>query len=469
MGYNLAFSNMTSCTALVRSVAGVAKSAVLRFEHILTPEGLEYQKRIEIDSQGIIVHVEDEPGPHFDGWLALPGMPNAHSHCFQRAMVGTGEAAAGADSFWSWREAMYGLAAAITPGEMADVAARAFADMLVAGFTSVAEFHYLHHLPDGTAGAEMAMAVAEGARRAGIRLVLLPVFYQSGGFGKPPEPRQQRFVHRGIEDYLGLLASLRGLPVGIAPHSVRAVAPDVIAELESAAGSILGSGFPRHIHVAEQRCEVSDCLDRYGHSPIRLLSEHVALDRHWNLVHATHATADEIGLVGRSGARVIMCPITEAYLGDGLFDAVTFRRGGGAIAIGSDSNVRIDAVEELRLLEYGQRLKHERRACLATDAGLGRPLWSTVADAGGGALGLPVGRLAPGAFADIVVLDPGSRVLGGLEGDPALDALVTAGGAAEIAAVYVGGRRVAQAGAHRDGDAIAACYRDSMGRLRNRL
>ncbi len=445
------------------------KSAILRFEHILTPDGLECQKRLEIDAAGMILDITDEPGPVFDGWLALPGMPNAHSHCFQRAMVGLGEAATGADSFWSWRESMYGLAAVITPEEMADVAARAFTDMLAGGFTSVAEFHYLHHLPDGAPGEEMARAVADGADRAGIRLAMLPVLYQSGGFGEPPGPRQERFVHRRLDDYLRLLGGLRDLSLGIAAHSLRAVAPEVIAELDGAAETMLGEGFPRHIHVSEQRREVSDCLDRYGLSPIELLAEHVALDGRWNLVHATHATAGEIGLMNRSGARAVLCPITEAYLGDGIFDAVEFIGGGGSMAIGSDSNIRIDAVEELRMLEYGQRLRRERRACLATEQGLGRPLWSAAAAAGGRALGLPAGRLATGAWADLVVLAKDSVVLGGLNGDPALDALVTAGGARDIAAVYVGGRRIVESGIHRQGDAISASYSAALDGLRERL
>jgi len=447
----------------------MATGAILRFEHILTPDGLECQKRLEIDERGLILDITDDPGPQFDGWLALPGMPNAHSHCFQRAMVGLGEAAAGADSFWSWREAMYGLAGTITPEELVSIAARAFADMLTAGFTSVAEFHYLHHLPDGAAGEEMARAVAEGADRAGIRLVLLPVFYQNGGFGRAPDPRQQRFIHRSIDDYLRLLDSLDDLSLGIAPHSLRAVAPAMIAELDNAARRILGDDFPRHIHVSEQRREVVECLDRYGLAPIEVLAEHVSMDRHWNLVHATHATADEISLMNRSGVTAVLCPMTEAYLGDGIFDAVTFHRGGGRIAVGSDSNVRIDAIGELRLMEYGQRLKHERRACLATEAGLGRPLWTTVAQAGGGALGLSAGQLAPGSPADLVVLDKDTSILAGIAGDAALDALITAGSPADIASVYVGGKRLVESGFHWQERLISGDYLAAMNGLRDRL
>ena len=443
--------------------------SILRFRHILTPEGFERHKRLRIDDEGRIIAITDEPGPEFDGWLALPGVPNAHSHCFQRAMVGQGEAATGADSFWSWREAMYGLAGAITPEELADVAARAFADMLLGGFTAVAEFHYLHHLPDGAVGAEMARAVAEGARRAGMRLVLLPVFYQSGGFGEPPSPRQSRFVHRSVEDYLRLLTDLDDLTLGIAPHSLRAVAPAVIAQLESAAREILGDDFPRHIHVSEQRREVTECLKHFGATPIELLDENLSLTRQWSLVHGTHATQEEIRLMAARGVTTILCPLTEAYLGDGLCDVVGLRAAGGRIAVGSDSNVRIDAVEELRMLEYGQRLKGERRGCLATADGLGRPLWNAAGVGGAGATGLPVGMIRPGAFADIVVLDEKSTVLAGLEGDMALDALLTAGSAADIHTVYSGGKAVVSAGRHCREDEIGVAFAATSGALRGRL
>jgi len=384
-------------------------------------------------------------------------------------MIGLGEAAAGEDSFWSWRQAMYRLAGTISPEELAEVAARAYADMLVAGFTSVAEFHYLHHTPDGTPGTDMARAVEAGAQRAGIRLLLLPVFYQSAGFGAPPDSQQARFVHRRLDDYLRLLERLDDLSLGIAPHSIRAVAPEAITALEVGARSVLGEEFPRHIHIAEQRAEVAGCLDRYGVTPVELLHEHVGLDACWSLVHATHATRDEIGLIGRCGAVTVLCPLTEAYLGDGLFDAVSLAADGGKLAIGSDSNIRIDAVEELRLLEYGQRLRSEHRACLATVDGLGRPLWSAAARGGAAAMMMPVGELRTGAFADIVVVREKSRLLSDLAGDEALDALITGGDAREFADVYVGGRRQVAAGEHREEGAISASFTAAMNRLRTRL
>jgi len=440
-------------------------STVLRFQHILTPDGFERQKRLLIDDMGRIESIEDEAGDVYDGWLALPGMPNAHSHCFQRAMVGLGEAAVGEDSFWSWREAMYGLATRIGPEDLQVIATRAFSDMLRGGFTSVAEFHYLHHLPDGSPGIEMAEAVIEGARLAGIRLTILPVLYQCGGFGVVATSRQQRFVHRRIDDYLDLLGRLSGVTLGIAPHSVRAVEPAAIADLESGAREVLGDTFPRHIHVSEQRLEVQECLEFHGKTPIELLAECVSLDHQWNLVHATHATRAETIEMNRAGVTAVLCPLTEAYLGDGLFDATAFLGAGGRVAIGSDSNVRIDAVEELRMLEYGQRLRLQRRACLADATGLGQPLWQLACQGGVAALGQPVGRLEPGGFADLVVLERDSVVVAPLERGQALDGLITAGSAQDIAAVYVGGRRVVDRGEHERESVIGHDYPATIRRL----
>lgn len=453
-------------------------TASLSFEHILTPRGIERHKRLVLDGAGRITAIEDEAGDAFDGWLALPGLPNAHSHCFQRAMVGRGERAVGDDTFWSWRRAMYALAERIAPDDMYAIAARAFADMLRGGFTSVAEFHYLHHLPDGTPGPEMARAIVAAAGDAGIRLLLLPVLYQRGGFAQPARKEQTRFVHRRAEEFIALLETLKdvcrdvatgiypdGSPavsLGIGIHSLRAVAPETIAEVTTAADLVLGARCPRHIHIAEQAGEVEDCRAAHGAGPIELLGRHVDLDPMWNLVHATHASDLELDLMLRADASAVLCPLTEAYLGDGLFPARAFVAGGGRIAIGSDSNVRIDAVEELRMLEYGQRLAHRQRACLATDAGLGAPLWQRVADGGAAALDLRVGRIDAGAWADLVVLDERDTVLGGLAPACALDALVTAGSAAAFSCVYVGGRRLVTDGSHAGEPAIDANYRRTI-------
>src|SRR5215469_1734816 len=417
----------------------------LAFEHLLTPQGILRHQALVVDPEGRILRIEPSAGP-YDGYFAVPGMPNAHSHAFQRALSGYGETPKGDDSFWSWREAMYRLANRVTPEDMFVIAREAFWDMLRGGFTSVAEFHYVHHLPDGRPGAQMGRAVIDAAREVGIRLRLLPVFYQTGGFRQPARDEQRRFVHASAEDFCALLQELHGVDLGIAPHSLRAVPPETLMALVEAARKLTGVDAPIHIHVSEQQREVAECKLAFGTTPISLLAKHVTLDRRWNLVHATHATAEERALMMKSGATVVLCPITEAYLGDGLFAADEYAAASGAIAIGSDSNCRIDAVEELRLLEYGQRLRVQRRARLATQDGLGAPLWRQACAGGAAALGFPVGELAPGKYADLAVLDHHAAALRGHDADSLMDALLIGGGRADITDVYVGGVRRMRAG-----------------------
>ncbi|MCP1727155.1 formimidoylglutamate deiminase [Natronospira proteinivora] len=429
----------------------------LTFRHILTPQGMLNDCAVVVSSSGRIQAIDQLDASRktldYDGWLALPGIPNAHSHAFQRAMSGFGEKPAGEDSFWSWRDHMYRLAAAVTPEQMRIIAEWVFSEMLLGGFTRVAEFHYLHHDPTGARGPEMARAVAEAAATVGIDLKLLPVYYQTGGFDQAPGEGQKRFVHRNVEEFMGLLEQLADLAPGVAPHSLRAVPPELLKDLVSASRQALGPDIPIHIHVAEQRKEVMDCQARHGRAPLTVLADHVELDAHWNLVHATHAGPDELRRIHERGARVVICPLTEAYLGDGFFPAVEYLRLGGGLAIGSDSNCRVDAVEELRLLEYGQRLRRERRLLLADDSGIGAALWQMAATAGARALGEDpagedefAGAIQPGARADLVVLDPDSPALAGHGSETALDALLIGGNRDAIADVYVAGRRHVQAG-----------------------
>ncbi|MDE2273996.1 MAG: formimidoylglutamate deiminase [Gammaproteobacteria bacterium] len=436
----------------------------LSFNYLLTPDGLRADQTLVVDSDGIIEAIESG-GKGAHGFFAVPGMPNAHSHAFQRALSGFGERARGQDSFWSWREAMYRLAARITPEDLLVIARQAFREMLRAGFTSVAEFHYLHHLSDGRSGPQMAQAVIEAARAAGIHLVLLPVFYQQGGFNTPPAECQRRFVHASIEDYCRLLQELRGVPLGIAPHSLRAVALQTLAQLLVQADAAIGSRRPIHIHISEQRREVEECQAAFGRTPIDLLAHTVQLDARWNLVHATHASAAERAHIVQRGATVVLCPLTEAGLGDGLFAAEEYACAGGRFAIGSDSNCRIDAVEELRLLEYGQRLRREQRARLANADGLGAVLWQQACRAGARALGEPLGELAPGKRADLVVLDEQAAPWLGHGPDTLLDALIVGGSRADLAAVYVGGRRAVDHGASAGEDADAREFAATVARL----
>lgn len=426
-------------------------SRELSFEHILTPAGIERHQSLRIDGRGRISAIEPcAPGGPFDGWLALPGMPSAHSHAFQRGMAGHGEAARGTDSFWSWREAMYRLAAGLDADALYALSFQAYREMLAAGFTSVAEFHYLHRRADGERATELIEAVIRAGSDAGIRLAFIPVFYQRAGFGSPAGPGQARFLHRDVEDFLTLVAMYAEHCAGVAAHSLRAVPPEMLADMALGAGELLGADRPIHIHIAEQPAEVEACLAATGRRPVQLLADTVELGPQWSLVHATHADAAERALITASGATVVLCPLTEAYLGDGLFPAAEFAAAGGRLAIGSDSNVRIDAVEELRWLEYGQRLLTGRRGCFADAAGLGGALWRRLAAGGAAALGRAVGTIEVGSFADLVTVDPGHPLFAGATGPGAvLDALVTAGDSRCLEQAWVGGQRNAP---QQDGD-----------------
>lgn len=435
--------------------------ACLHFRHLLTPTGWVRDRAVVVNAGGLIRALEPSSGP-WDGTLAVPGVPNAHSHVFQRALSGRGEARHAEDSFWSWREEMYGLAARIDAETLYAIARQAYGEMLAGGFTSVAEFHYLHHGVDGARGSELAEAVVRAAQDAGIRLRLLPVLYQRGGFGQAPGAAQARFVHEHLEDFLGLLDALRAHDPGLAFHSLRAVAPETFADTLEAVRSVLGREIPVHVHIAEQRREVEDCLAAMGKTPIAALLETASVDRHWSLIHATHARRAELEAVAASGATVVVCPLTEAYLGDGLFPGAQYLADGGNVAVGSDSNTRIDAVEELRWLEYGQRLNDESRARLSDTNGLGKPLWQRVCAGGAQALGLPVGAIAPGQAADFVVLEPDATPLLGHTPESWLDALVIGGSRSDIGAVYMGGKRRVERGEWTDRIPVATRYHAAL-------
>ncbi|MFS0737496.1 formimidoylglutamate deiminase [Sphingomonas sp. 1P06PA] len=404
--------------------------------------------------------------------VAVPGLPNLHSHAFQRGMAGLAETAGpGEDSFWSWRDTMYRFVARIGPDDLLAIAAMAQVEMLEGGFTRVGEFHYLHHDCDGGAfddPAEMAAAVARASGETGIGLTLLPVFYATGGFGGAATgPGQRRFVTdpdgyaRLIEASRIAVGSFPDSVVGIAPHSLRAVTPEMLGEIMP-----LAVDGPIHIHAAEQRREVADCLAWSGQRPVEWLLNHAPVDARWCLVHATHMTAEETGALAASGAVAGLCPITEANLGDGIFPAVDYLAAGGAIGVGSDSNVRIDAAEELRLLEYGQRLRDEGRNRLAGGAGrsTGARLYRAALAGGAQALGVD-GGLAIGASADIVTLDADHPSLVARSGDALIDGLVFGDGRAAIHQVWRHGRLVVDRGRHVARDAIAARFGTTMRRL----
>ncbi|HEY6985121.1 MAG TPA: formimidoylglutamate deiminase, partial [Rhodanobacteraceae bacterium] len=391
-------------------------------EHAWLPDGFADHVRIEVGADGVLTRVAAEPVLRADyalfGRFVLPGMPNLHSHAFQRAMAGLSERQSNPDdSFWTWREVMYAFAGRIGPDELRAIAAQLYVEMLKAGYTQVCEFHYLHHQPDGSPYADpaaMSLALIEAAHETGIGLTLLPTLYMTGGFdGRPLSERQRRFRF-DVDGYLRLLERLRALEsarlrVGIALHSLRAVP-------EAAMRSVLESGLARdcpiHIHVAEQIGEVQDCLAIRNARPVDWLLDHAPVDARWCLVHATHLADAEMRRLAASGAVVGLCPTTEANLGDGLFPLKSFLEAGGRIGIGSDSHISVSAVEELRWLEYGQRLltRHRNIAVSELTDSVGETLWGDALYGGALASGATLGALdagdadAPAARADLCVL-----------------------------------------------------------------
>jgi formimidoylglutamate deiminase len=405
------------------------------------------------------------------GRWALPGMPNLHSHAFQRAMAGLAERRGTSDdSFWSWREVMYAFAERIGPDDLRDIAAQLYVEMLKAGYTRVCEFHYLHRQPDGTPYADpaaMSLALVEAARETGIGLTLLPVLYMTGGFdGRALAPRQRRFG-MGVDAYLALLERLRGLrdtqvEAGIALHSLRAVPPDAMRAVLS---SPLARDCPIHIHVAEQIGEVQDCLAVRNARPVEWLLGHTDVDARWCLVHATHLTTDECRRAAASGAVAGLCPTTEGNLGDGLFPLRAWLDSGGTLGIGSDSHISVSPVEELRWLEYGQRLTTGKRNVAAAPGGsVGETLWQAALDGGARAAGQPA-PLSPGASADLIVLDDAAPLLAARDEASVLDSFIFAGNTPLVRDVMAGGRWAVRDFRHHDEERIAARYRRTVAAL----
>ncbi len=449
-------------------------------EHAVLPEGWSERVLIEIDGDGMIRSLAPgaEPGEaERAAGPVIPAMPNLHSHAFQRAMAGRAERSDGReDSFWSWRQVMYGFVARIDPDALEAIAAQLYVEMAKAGYASVAEFHYLHHDPRGAPyadPAEMSWRILAAAREAGLALTHLPVLYAAGGFGGAPAGAGQRRFLNDTEGFFRIVERVAqaakdapDLRVGIAPHSLRAVPPELLGQAVTQLDAML-PGAPIHIHIAEQMREVEECLAWSGARPVEWLLDHAAVDRRWCLVHATHMTTAETERLARSGAVAGLCPTTEANLGDGFFPAVEYLRGGGRFGIGSDSHISVSPVEELRWLEYGQRLLHRRRALLhgADGGSVGAYLWRSAAEGGARALGFEAGRIAAGCRADLVVLDSRAPVLAGLSGDAAIDAAVFAGNQAPVRDVMAGGRWIVREGRHAREEKVAARYRAALARL----
>jgi formimidoylglutamate deiminase len=368
------------------------------------------------------------------------------------------------DSFWTWREWMYRFAAVLSPEDVHAIARQLYAEMLEAGYTSVCEFHYLHHAPDGQPYAPttaMADAVIEAAREAGIRLTLLPVLYQRGGFdGRPLGEAQARFGHV-LDDYLALLQALRQrenpmLRVGVAFHSLRAVS---LQAMQRVLDALHGQDFPIHLHIAEQVAEVEDCLAIHGRRPVQLLLDEMPVDARWTLVHATHLDAAEVQGIAASGATVALCPTTEANLGDGLFPLRAYLQAGGRWGIGSDSHVSVSPIEELRWLEYGQRLIERRRNRAALQPGsTGEALLAGIAASAAAASGFALGELVAGQCADVIALDARAVTLAGATAADLAGRLLFAGNQPLIESVWVAGQRVVEGGRHRHRDAFRSRY-----------
>jgi formimidoylglutamate deiminase len=440
----------------------------LHFKQALLPGGWSRDVRLSIADRRIAaIHTGVAPSDADERHaIAVPGLSNLHSHGFQRGMAGLTEIrGVSSDSFWTWRELMYRFVARMTPEDIEAITAQAYVEMLEAGFTRVGEFHYIHHEPAGTPYAdiaELAARIAAAAQAGGIGLTLLPVFYAHAGFGgRAPDEGQRRFVNdvdrfaRLIEASRAAVTGCSGAVVGVAPHSLRAVTPDELAVILP-----LANAGPIHIHVAEQMKEVEDCIAWSGRRPVQWLLDHAPVDRRWCLVHATHMTEDETRAMAASGAVAGLCPVTEANLGDGIFNAPEFCGAGGAFGVGTDSNVLIGAADELRQLEYSQRLRLRARNVMATTrtASTGRALFDGALTGGAQALGV-AGGLAVGLAADIVSLDANSPALAGRSGDAILDGWIFGSRCSPVDCVWTSGRKVVTNGRHHQAEQVAAGFR----------
>jgi len=387
----------------------------------------------------------------------LPGLVDAHSHAFQRGIAGlTERSAAGQDDFWRWRDRMYAAALRISPAQLEAIAAMLYSELLAAGYTQVCEFHYLHNDVDGRPyadAAELSRALVRAARRVGIGLTLLPTLYMRSGFSAAGLREDQRRFASTPESVLRIAETVRreaagdGLvTAGVALHSLRAVDVGALRETADAASA---QALPVHIHIAEQQQEVADCLERHGQRPIEWLLRHARVDARWNLVHATQANGDELAALRAAGAAIVICPTTEANLGDGVFDLPAWMGASGRWSLGSDSHITRSWQEELRLLEYSQRLVLRQRnvaARAAVSESTAGALFEGALEGGSAAAGLPLGGLAAGQRADFVVVDTESPALLGIPPDHMLDALVFSSPEARFRQVFVAGREATVAG-----------------------
>jgi formiminoglutamate deiminase len=446
----------------------------LHFATALTPDGWVRDLRVVVAGGLIASASPDTPPEPADERhaIGLPGLANLHSHAFQRGMAGLAEfPGPTTDTFWTWREVMYRFALSLTPEDAEAVAAQAYVEMLEHGFTRVGEFHYLHHdldgQPYGNVG-EMAERIAAAAAGSGIGLTLLPVFYAHSNFGGlAPTAGQRRFIS-GLDTFARLLEASRaavadvdGANVGVAPHSLRAVTPE---ELDAV--SAMAAGGPVHMHIAEQVKEVEDCHAWSGARPVEWLLDHADVGRRWCLIHATHMNPVETAALAQTGAVAGLCPVTEANLGDGVFPAPSFMASGGRFGIGTDSNVRIGVADEMRQLEYAQRLRDRARNVMTTPGkSTGRCLFDSALAGGGAALGAASTGITAGAAADMVSLDADHPALVSRAGDALLDSWIFAAAPGTVDCVWTHGTKRVSAGRHPNRESVRARFAASMQRL----
>ena len=446
-----------------------------RFTSALTSSGWQNDVGISVDKSGVIESVVAgaKDGSLISG-IAIPAVPNVHSHAHQRLMVGLAERAGpGADSFWTWREAMYGFALKLSPDDLEAVAAQAYVEMVKAGFSCVGEFQYLHHQPDGSPydePAEMSLRCVSAAEQAGIAITMLPTLYNYSGFGGQASTAGQRRFVNDADRFLDIYGTLKAVcwanplrQLGISPHSLRAVTPELLKTVLDG----IDDNARVHIHVAEQTKEVDDCLAWCGKRPVEFLLDQFDVSNRWCAIHATHVTAGETQRLAKSGAIAGLCPTTEANLGDGIFPADSFMKQGGVIAIGSDSHITISPAEDLRMLEYSQRLRDRTRNSLASGAGAstGRTLFDAVLIGGAACLDSPSGAIAAGKRCDIAVLDDDHPAMLGRAGDSALDTWIFSAGNSAVKDVIVGGAHVVKDRRHINEDRIQKKFAETVRRL----
>ena len=448
-------------------------------EKALTPTGWQNDVSVTLGANGKIVNVKagTKPAGTRVGCL-LPAPVNVHSHAFQRSLAGLTERRGPdpRDSFWTWRKQMFQFLDLLYPDQVQAITAYVQMEMLEAGFATNVEFHYLHHQPDGSAyanPAEMSERIVAAAEQSGIGLTLLPVHYQYGGCDKRPlDPGQMRFGNN-LDQFAKLCdlaqASVANLPddaaFGVAPHSLRAVGPANLGKMRD-----LANGGPIQMHLAEQIAEVEEIISAYGSRPVEWVLDNVDVDQNWCMIHCTQMESHETIALAKSGAVAGLCPITESSLGDGIFDATRWFEASGRIAIGSDSNIRISLSEELRTLEYSQRLRDHSRSALATSTrSTGRRLFDEICAGGAVAAARKTGEISKGNWADMMALDSNHVDLSGRDGDTALDAYVFAGDDRMITDVWSAGRHRVKEGRHVDRDSIVSLYRKATGQLRDAL